>query len=903
MDLILCHQSADFDTLGAAVGAARLYPGARIALAGGSLPGVQEFLALYRDEFPLIELRSVDPRQVQRWILVDCYDPDRLGKAAAWLSVPGAKIEIFDHHLPATPLEELWPQQQISAHIEAVGSTCTLLVERLQGAGIRLSPFERLALALGLHMDTGSLTFPETTARDAAALTWLLQQGVNLVLLRRFLGDGLTPPMQELLSQGLAQMQVEAVGEYRLGTWLLELPEFVPGLAGLVMRLMDLTGVDVLLLVARQGERLSLIGRARQEFAQLGRVMARYGGGGHDCAAAATLKASPDQPLPDPAQVLSDLSQAVKERIPPPVTAKDLMSSPVRTIRPEVTIQEAQRVLLRYGHSGLVVVDGQGRLVGVISRRDIDIALHHGFGHAPVKGYMTTDVKTLSPDTPLAEIQRLMVQWDIGRLPVLQDGQLVGIVTRTDVLRHLHQLPALSPQLASPALSCPLDLTFAALSPQHRRLLEEAARIADEKGLRLYLVGGAVRDLLLHRWGRQPSSCLERLDLDLVVDGPYPSTPQGTDPPGWGLILGKALKQHFPEARLEIHGKFQTAALIWPGGFCVDIASARTEFYPYPASPPEVAMGSIHQDLYRRDFSINALALRLNGPQRGQLLDFFGGQADLQKGIIRALHPNSFIEDPTRIYRAVRFAVHLGFALDPTTEEWIRTAVASGLHDAVGGERLKQELAYILRSRDWPLAFERLAAWGALRCIHPALTWDPSLYRRLQRVGRWAYHFRRRYPELGSQEIWQLRLEALLLPLPQAPQVASQLHLTQAGIERLSHFSHYQALLAQLETGSLSPAQVVRLLQGLRIPAVILLAGLAAKPARRLLWRYLQEWHWVKPPLNGHDLRCLGYKPGPLFQEILERLRCLTLNGELTTRAEAEAWLRKHFPLLQSQPK
>ena len=903
MDLILCHQSADFDTLGAAVGAARLYPSARIALTGGSLPGVQEFLALYRDEFPLIELRSVDPRQVQRWILVDCYDPDRLGKAAAWLSVPGAKIEIFDHHLPATPLEELWPQQQVSAHIEAVGSTCTLLVERLQGAGIRLSPFERLALALGLHMDTGSLTFPETTARDAAALTWLMRQGVNLVVLRRFLGDGLTPPMQELLSQGLAQMQVEAVGEYRLGTWLLELPEFVPGLAGLVMRLMDLTGVDVLLLVARQGERLSLIGRARQEFAQLGRVMARYGGGGHDCAAAATLKASPDQPLPDPAQVLSDLSQAVKERIPPPVTAKDLMSSPVRTIRPEITIQEAQRVLLRYGHSGLVVVDGQGRLVGVISRRDIDIALHHGFGHAPVKGYMTTDVKTLSPDTPLAEIQRLMVQWDIGRLPVLQDGQLVGIVTRTDVLRHLHQLPALSPQLASPALSCPLDLTFAALSPQHRRLLEEAARIADEKGLRLYLVGGAVRDLLLHRWGRQPSSCLERLDLDLVVDGPYPSTPQGTDPPGWGLILGKALKQHFPEARLEIHGKFQTAALIWPGGFCVDIASARTEFYPYPASPPEVAMGSIHQDLYRRDFSINALALRLNGPQRGQLLDFFGGQADLQKGIIRALHPNSFIEDPTRIYRAVRFAVHLGFALDPTTEEWIRTAVASGLHDAVGGERLKQELAYILRSRDWPLAFERLAAWGALRCIHPALTWDPSLYRRLQRVGRWAYHFRRRYPELGSQEIWQLRLEALLLPLPQAPQVASQLHLTQAGIERLSHFSHYQALLAQLETGSLSPAQVVRLLQGLRIPAVILLAGLAAKPARRLLWRYLQEWHWVKPPLNGHDLRCLGYKPGPLFQEILERLRCLTLNGELTTRAEAEAWLRKHFPLLQSQPK
>ncbi len=905
MDLILCHQSADFDTLGAAVGAARLYPGARIALTGGSLPGVQEFLALYRDEFPLIELRSVVPQHIRQWILVDCHDPDRLGKAASWLSAPGVSIEIFDHHVgdPETPAEVFWPQQQVTCHIEAVGATCTLLVERLRAAGIPLSPFERLALALGIHMDTGSLTFPETTARDAAALSWLLQQGVNLVLLRRFLGDGLTPQMRELLSQGLAQMQVEQVGGYRLAEWLLDLPEFVPGLAGLVMRLMDLTGVDVLLLVARQGERLSLIGRARQDFAQLGKVMALYGGGGHDCAAAATLKAGPEQPLPDPAQVMAVLSQAVKERIPAAVTAQDLMSAPVRTIRPETTIDEAQRVLLRYGHSGLVVVDAEAQLVGVISRRDIDIALHHGFGHAPVKGYMTTAVKTLSPDTPLAEIQQLMVNWDIGRLPVLQNGQLVGIVTRTDVLRHLHELPTFSPLLAKrdPAHHPSLDLTFRSFSEQHRQLLQQATQIADEKGLKLYLVGGAVRDLLLHHWRkqRQPLPNLERLDLDLVVDGPYPLREDGTDPTGWGLILGQALQKRFPEARLEIHGKFQTAALIWPGGFCVDIASARTEFYPYPASPPEVAMGSIQQDLYRRDFSINALALRLNGPQRGQLLDFFGGQADLQQGIIRALHPNSFIEDPTRIYRAVRFAVRLGFTLDSTTEERIRAAVASGLHDAVGGDRLKQELAYILGSRDWPQAFERLAEWGALRCIHPDLEWDPSLRQRLQRVGYWANHFRRRYPELGSQEIWQLRLEALLLAMPQAPQVASQLHLTQAGIQRLSQFPHYQTLLARLNSGSLSPAQVVQQLQGLRIPAVILLVGIAPKPARRLIWCYLQEWYWVKPLLNGHDLRCLGYKPGRSFQEILDQLRYRTLNGELATAAEAEAWLREHFPPLQ----
>jgi len=171
----------------------------------------------------------VDPGQVQRWIVVDCHDPDRLGKAAAWLSVPGTQIEIFDHHLrdPETPPDGFWPQQQVTSHIEAVGATCTLLVERVRAAGIPLSPFERLALALGIHMDTGSLTFPETTARDGEALSWLLGQGVNLVLLRRFLGDGLTPEMRELLGQGLTQMQVQQVGGYRLAEWLLDLPEFV----------------------------------------------------------------------------------------------------------------------------------------------------------------------------------------------------------------------------------------------------------------------------------------------------------------------------------------------------------------------------------------------------------------------------------------------------------------------------------------------------------------------------------------------------------------------------------------------------------------------------------------------------------------------------------------------------
>ena len=387
------------------------------------------------------------------------------------------------------------------------------------------------------------------------------------------------------------------------------------------------------------------------------------------------------------------------------------MSSPVRTIRPETTIAEAQRILLRYGHSGLSVVDTQGQLVGIISRRDLDIALHHGFSHAPVKGYMTTNLKTITPDTTLPQIEALMVTYDIGRLPVLENEQLVGIVTRTDVLRELHQWNRMQrtgeqgtwKRVCRQVYQLNTELRNR-LAPQLWQLLTKASQAAEKRGWHLYLVGGAVRDLLL---AEKAAGNLMIKDIDLVVDGFHKSADVGA-----GVELAKALQQLYPTARLEIHGAFQTAALLWHkdpelDSLWVDIATARTEFYPYPAANPEVEASSIRQDLYRRDFTINAMALRLTSPRAGELLDFFGGLLDLQAKQIRVLHANSFIEDPTRIYRGVRFAVRFGFQIEPQTEDYIRYAINSGVYDRTTQEnsktpalqtRLKTELKTYLRS-------------------------------------------------------------------------------------------------------------------------------------------------------------------------------------------------------------
>lgn len=910
MDLILCHTTADFDTLGAAVGLARLQPGARIVLTGGCHPAVRDFLALHRDEYALIERRAVSPENIRSVSVVDAQRRDRVGKAAEWLDLPHVKVTIYDHHLSSD-----CDIPAIATYIEPVGATTTLIVEKLQAEQVALTPSEATVMALGIHVDTGSLTYDHATARDARAIAWLMEQGASLRAIAEYVDPGLSPQLQELLAIALDAMQTKEV-QGRTVSWVLLHPEaYIPGLSSLTSRLVELTESDALLLAAhypvREPEpnqtgdmpledmRLTVIGRSQIEGTDLNELFQPWSGGGHPSAAALTIRGV------DPEATLNELWQALKAQIPQPLAARELMSSPVRTIRPETTIDEAQRILLRYGHSGLSVVDPAGQLVGIISRRDLDIALHHGFGHAPVKGYMTTNLKTITPETRLPEIEALMVTYDVGRLPVLDQGNLVGIVTRTDVLRQLHQLqrPAIATTAAGTKLpirtSIP-DQLQKCLAPQSWAVLMAAAQQAEQRGWHLYLVGGAVRDLLL----AGPDENLLLSDIDLVVDSYHSLVQEGA-----GVELARALQQTYPESRLQIHGQFQTAALLWHkdpelDSLWVDIATARTEFYPYPAANPEVEASSIRQDLYRRDFTVNALAIRLTAPRAGELLDFFGGLLDLRSRQIRVLHANSFIEDPTRIYRAVRFAVRLGFEIDPQTEGYIRHAIESGIYDRVQGEnsrapalqtRLKSELKYILQASYWQPALQLLAHLEALRCIHPTLKLTPELWKQLRLVARWL----RRFDPQNTLVHWQMLLEVLIAHL--APEhrgkIAANLQLPIPSIERLQNLAIAQARVTEQLPNIDKPSVIVQLLSQYDLPMLMLIAVQSSRPVRQKIWRYLVCWSQVKPLVDGNGLKALGYKPSRQFKQILDDLTAATLDGKIQSQADAKAFLAMHYPL------
>ncbi|MDA0865331.1 MAG: CBS domain-containing protein, partial [Cyanobacteria bacterium] len=721
------------------------------------------------------------------------------------------------------------------------------------------------------------------------------------------------------------QLHREVHQGYTLAWVKLPTQGYVPGLSGVCDRLMGLTGCDALLLATPyaakdmldSAQKLTLIGRAQ------GRVTATatqpgvnwqlifqpWGGGGHASAAAAALA------TPDPDGAIAQVLAQVRQQLPAPPTAQAIMSSPVRTIRPQTRIDTAQRLLLRYGHSGLSVVDDDGQLAGIISRRDIDLALHHGFGHAPVKGYMSTAVKTITPSTALGDIEALMVTHDIGRLPVMAGKKLLGMVTRTDVLRQRHaQSPLLTTALPIPdqdseasPIPAPnlLALLQQRLPPTLWEILKIVAQAAEARGWHLYLVGGAVRDLLLS----VSTGAVTLADVDLVVDSAHQSMEMGA-----GVVLAQAVQAAYPQVELQVHGHFQTAALVWRSqpdtaaqSWLVDIATARTEFYPYPAANPEVEASSIQQDLYRRDFTINAMALRLTEPEAGQLLDFFGGGLDLQERQVRVLHANSFIEDPTRIYRAVRFAVRLGFTLAPQTEAFIHYAITSGVYTQMYTQlqrqvrlpalqtRLKAELKYILAASYWQPALHLLDRLGALVCLHPDLTVSSTLWEQVRRVSRWLD----RIDSLQALVPWQTRLEMILAAIAPAERqrVAQNLQLPQSSCDRLGQLAAAETQITHLLAQPHPPSIWFQALAAYDLGLLVLMGGRHPKTMGHWIWCYLRNWSQVTAPLNGHDLQQLGYAPGPQYRSILDHLIAATLDGEIYTAADARTFLSQHYPL------
>ncbi len=497
---------------------------------------------------------------------------------------------------------------------------------------------------------------------------------------------------------------------------------------------------------------------------------------------------------------------------------------------------------------------------------------------------MTGEFARVTPEAPLSEVQRLMVERSLGFVPVVKGQRLHGAVTRADLLRHAYEDLLTRPTFttsedrepAGPTVRSVANLLANHLPGRVQALLRSAGAVADEIGARIYTVGGFVRDLLLRH---------ENLDVDLVVEGD-------------GIAFAERLGLRL-DAKVTSHRKFGTALLTLPDGFRVDVATARTEYYEYPAALPTVEHSSIKMDLYRRDFTVNALAVCLNGERYGELLDFFGGQQDLRDKTLRIIHNLSFVEDPTRLLRAARFEMRFGLHLSRHAEQLSANAVQMGLLDKVAGPRVFTELQLILREpRPWAI-LRRLEVLGALAAIHPRFALGRATEQRLQRVGEVLTWYNLLYLPVQPAP-WLVHLLVLLeeRPGPEARAILRRLSpppkIADVVVQDLARL---RALARSLQRArEVAPSRMYRWLAEASVEMVLALMAVVGRPElRKAIGDFLSASGRVRPMLRGDDLRALGIQPGPVYRDILNSLLYARLDGHVQSRDDELRFVRRRF--------
>ncbi|MDQ7029226.1 MAG: CBS domain-containing protein [Ardenticatenia bacterium] len=690
---------------------------------------------------------------------------------------------------------------------------------------------------------------------------WLLERGANLDLVREFLEHPLSDAQRQLYRRLMEQAEFVDVGGSQVVIAAAQADEYVEEISTLAHLLRDLYDPDALFLVVGMGHHVQVVARSTTDAIHVGRLMERLGGGGHARAAAAFADNQ------EPAHVVNTIKELVRQHVRPAVTVRDIMSrGRIRTIPPDMPLKEAAREMHRWGHEGFPVVNADGKVVGVLTRRDVDRALHHHLGKEPVAAVMHTGPIWVTPDDGVERVQRVMVEYNVGQVPVVAEGNIVGIVTRTDLIN----LWAATSTRNVERETIVRRLEDAVPAPL-LALVRAIAREANRMGYSLYFVGGFVRDLLLG---------YPLKDLDLVVEGDAIALARRLATRYGGRVVGH---RRFGTAKWILgEGEGPRDPLITAEGVPphIDLVTARTEFYEQPSALPTVEQSNIKLDLHRRDFTINTLAIALDEDRYGQLLDFYGGLRDLQEGIIRVLHNLSFVEDPTRILRAVRFEQRLGFRLEERTGELLRDSLE--LLNRVSGERLRHELELIVAEPRAVQMLRRLDTLGALHHIDPALTFDEGAAERLRRVH-----------EAGERDFVAV-LAAWLWPLPwpDVARIADRLAVRGRQRKPLWAVLALRDRLDIVGDPQRPPGDVVEAIEACTSDEapVRWAALLADHPlAQERLTRYLETWRHIRPAVRGDLLRELGVPPGPVYKHILKAVRRALLNGEVQTGEEQRA--------------
>jgi len=877
LTIITTHVNADFDALASMLAAQKLYPGSLIVFPGSQEKNIRNFFIksmVYL--FNMADIKDIDFSNVKRLVLVDTKQPGRIGRLSSLLKISDLEIHIYDHHPDMA--------NDIKGHYEVIrptGATVSILTGILRERGIRISSDEATIMCLGIYEDTGSFNFPSTTEEDFMTAAYLLSKGANLNIISNLIAREINSEQVGLLNDMIQASNFYNINGIEVVVTIVSTENYVPDFAFLVQKMIKMENLNAIFAIARMEEKIYVVARSRIDEVDVGAVVTSLGGGGHAFAAAATIKNM------TPAQTEHNLLESLYKTVKPKRLAKDLMSSPPIMTGPDVTCRDANNALTRYNINALLVAEkaaGKDELLGYITRQVIEKAIYHRLDNIPVKEYMSTEMATVEPDANIFEIQKKIIESKQRILPVIDNDKVVGIITRTNLLNILvRQSQQTAANLPEPALKEPIPARTKnivkfmneRLSERILSILLDIGKVAAEIDCGAYVVGGFVRDLFLYRSNE---------DLDIVIEGD-------------GIAFAKRYAERVG-ARINAYKKFGTAVIIFPDGFKIDVASARMEYYKFPAALPIVEMSSIRLDLFRRDFTINTLAVQLNPEKFGILIDFFAARKDIKEKAIRVLHNLSFVEDPTRVFRAIRFEQRFSFSIGKLTSRLIENAVKMNFFKRLSGKRVFSELRQILEEENPAHAIIRLNDYGLLGVIHPNIELNKELielFNSVKKVLSW-------YDLLFIEESymkWVVYFLTLIRSCNKriSGRICTRFEITPR-FRRIFCNERFGADKCLLWLERNLPVQnrvLYKRLSGFKTELILyMMAATKLESVKKAISHYFTRLRYTNILITGKDLKAMGLESGPIYREIMQAVLDARLNGELKTLNDELTYARKY---------
>lgn len=681
MKIITTHPNPDFDAFSSAVAAQRIFPDHEIVISGHLPEQLTDFLRIYFPSLSYHLLKKIELKTIESLIVVDCNDKDRVPEEI--IKKLKGKTFYYDHH---------GIQTNIKGIFKARGSCTTLMCEELKNNKINITSTEATFFATSIYRETRVFTLMTTTPYDLEMAGWLLSNNASLEIISNYVEKELTDYQQEVLETIIKNVESFELDGINVGTSLIKLENFPSDILEIVENAWRQLGYDNLVLAFSKGTKMIIIARYKREDINFKDVFKNASISVHPYITYARAE------VEDPESYIEQVKKTIKENAFEFVTAEDIMSAPVRTVLNEMPVREASKIMENTGHSGLPVIRNN-KVVGVITLKDVQKAMKHELKEKKVEEFMNTKLVTVKKSDSVNKALQKMVENDVGRVLVLDEGILSGIITRTDIMRSSFISKKTTnkgfERKSSPPITVNVkELLETRIPSRILTILRFIGIVGSEIHMPVYVVGGFVRDVLLNR---------ENFDIDIVVEGD-------------SITFTRAFKKYF-EVKTVNHPEFLTSSIFFKNGFRIDVTTARTEYYEKPAVLPNVDVSTIRKDLYRRDFSINAMAIKLNQEEFGLLYDFFGSRRDLSRGIIRTLYNLSFVEDPTRILRAIRFEQRFGFTIEERTLEALKHFTEEGYIEHVTGQRIREELEKILVEPDPFKGIKRMYELNVLQHI------------------------------------------------------------------------------------------------------------------------------------------------------------------------------------------